>query len=1207
MKRLLSMFCAVILLVISITSSVIFVGAASAPISGKVLAFDGSDTQDFNDEVMAVEVSGYPLSPVFDRGCYQFSTNRELIAGRPSAQLGCASVATGYSGYNAIAVYVSIPETANTVSIQMQFAFGNTGIDLYSIPDLGKPYYKYSKSGLSADTIGGDEWFKSVSFTGGFDGYVIFPFSSFTTDFSAQPNVLNFYNVWAQEEGDVTVGGFKLSSVMLANLPGDPSDIADQVQLEGETDPVDLFYKPVAAEVMTWDSQDTTAFAATTMTPDADIALSPVFTNGAYTIGALTSDLLSGQLGGKAMLSKTGYNSLAFYVSIPETENTIALQMQFFFGDAGLEVSSLLNNGAPYYLYDKNGISPRTAVSTGYECLFEFAGGYEGYVIVPFSSMANADAATKSKVCNFYYLWARETGDAASVGSFNISGLMVLNTPKNPLGLGDTVLLNGQSTPTKLMPDKTAPVFSGDVTIKSRLFNAITVEWMTAVDNQSSNAHISYKVYKNTDLNALKTAVEGKTATVEASVTGKTYATVSGLTASTAYYFAIEAADQAGNTAVLYSDALSTKEAPPSEHPIANTEHFTMPSPAVGNISQVGYNVELKTYDAVLSGQTVVAINTADASLFGLTQYAYIGAAEYYDFTPYNAAALYVKIPETMNNVSLQLMFALNNDAELVDDTKYAYLNPGSNIYLYDVNTGEKVYTKAVGHPLAETIVVVGAPSGFEGYVIVPTDSMSVNVSQCTKIANLFLVRPMETGMAETCGAISIGELTALNLKDTEIEKYELIDSKVDDKVPGGAEAENNTDGDISGVLQAESVKVSINTPLITGSRKDDVTAQQVENLSGWLFDKMWRFGVKSGAESISNNADLSPVAGISLSTESVALFAEGGAMFYVKMPENASVDNVLQVTFAITSGGITTWDKAQEGKAYYTLAKGESDWEAANVGSNNYENGTNHGFKLTPGFEGYVFVPSESMGSPEGKISMVVIYLEEFGAQTGDFYFGSLLSAQQSRLTRDGVVLDGRKYIQNLFTGARMEHADTFPLPVTFTEGQILNTIPSATTDSLVIELPSGNDIGATYANLKWNACDGAAKYRVDLFTTTYTENGIAYVFIKSETVDTNSFRLDGLVADNRYAAQVRALTADGREIAVYEKRMFTTSNTYGSGGDNGEGEDDGDGGGDGENAPIVDTGVKDSVHIAIIAVCLSLCIAFFACANKKIMLKDR
>ena len=180
--------------------------------------------------------------------------------------------------------------------------------------------------------------------------------------------------------------------------------------------------------------------------------------------------------------------------------------------------------------------------------------------------------------------------------------------------------------------------------------------------------------------------------------------------------------------------------------------------------------------------------------------------------------------------------------------------------------------------------------------------------------------------MADTCGTIAIGELTALHFSAEEMEKYQESGSATTEKIPGGKDADDASDGVIDSVLQVESSQVSFNTPYINGPRAEDISAQRVDNLTGWLFDKMWQIGVNAGAAPIEKNSDLAPVAGVTFSTEVVKVSATGGLMFYVKMPENASADNVLQVTFAITAGGITNWNKAQDGSTYFTLAKGEKD-----------------------------------------------------------------------------------------------------------------------------------------------------------------------------------------------------------------------------------------------------------------------------------------
>ncbi len=129
--------------------------------------------------------------------------------------------------------------------------------------------------------------------------------------------------------------------------------------------------------------------------------------------------------------------------------------------------------------------------------------------------------------------------------------------PYSFYGIG--VFSSAEDAVTYFSTDETSPVFPDDQEVTlSRIGDSVStvVSWEAATDNLFDMDTITYRVFAAP---AAITAENLGSATVIANVTGTATATVNNLTPSTAYYFAVEAADPSGNTAVWYgSDPLTT-------------------------------------------------------------------------------------------------------------------------------------------------------------------------------------------------------------------------------------------------------------------------------------------------------------------------------------------------------------------------------------------------------------------------------------------------------------------------------------------------------------------------------------------------------------------------------------------------------------------------------------------------------------------------
>ena len=97
--------------------------------------------------------------------------------------------------------------------------------------------------------------------------------------------------------------------------------------------------------------------------------------------------------------------------------------------------------------------------------------------------------------------------------------------------------------------DITPPTFAANAQITAATSSSLSVSWDAASDDTTAAEQIVYKVYASTS--AFGGTLSGEPL---ATVTGTTSAELTGLTANTAYYLAIAAIDEAGNSAVWYGE-----------------------------------------------------------------------------------------------------------------------------------------------------------------------------------------------------------------------------------------------------------------------------------------------------------------------------------------------------------------------------------------------------------------------------------------------------------------------------------------------------------------------------------------------------------------------------------------------------------------------------------------------------------------------------
>ena len=140
--------------------------------------------------------------------------------------------------------------------------------------------------------------------------------------------------------------------------------------------------------------------------------------------------------------------------------------------------------------------------------------------------------------------------------------------------------------------------------------------------------------------------------------------------------------------------------------------------------------------------------------------------------------------------------------------------------------------------------------------------------------------------------------------------------------------------------------------------------------------------------------------------------------MFYVKAPK--AVGGVSHLWMNICYNNSTKWSSLKSGKEYFTLKKGEKSWKNASVSAD-------QDLSLTGEFEGWVRIPWTSFEADLSNATLTNVRMQfrDFGGDYGAGYVGAFMVATNSVMSYDGVVVDARNKIQNLFTAADMTEDD--------------------------------------------------------------------------------------------------------------------------------------------------------------------------------------
>ncbi len=431
---------------------------------------------------------------------------------------------------------------------------------------------------------------------------------------------------------------------------------------------------------------------------------------------------------------------------------------------------------------------------------------------------------------------------------------------------------------------------------------------------------------------------------------------------------------------------------------------------------------------------------------------------------------------------------------------------------------------------------------GFEGYIYIPFSSFGTKPSND---ANLIQIRfqcrdfggdlgdfVVSSFMLTTIDPLSVADPTLVTLEGTEQEVNIFT---------GEAPSNSSTIDGVATAVQLPYLDTYTLNAEFTGDSTVELLSipansfslKVVDNLTAVSDYPLFKFDSLEGKPAITGNTVDNTKSAITVSGFNRHLAGCDAVMFYVKMP---------------TSGGQSTiycnlrvdgneWPKVIKDKPFYTLEKGKTKWKKSTAAGPLQ-------LDLPSGFEGWVRVPLKSF---EGDLSNatlleIILRIQDFGGDYGPAYIGSFLVATNDIISKDGIVIDDRKIIQNLFTGAEMKKEDVEPTvdpiepPV---PGDVFIELPVATTDKLV-DYPEDSDISDTTVTLHWDPIEGAASYQVDVYETSSGVGGLLFTYRKSVSTNTNSVSIDGLTAEMRYSCVVHALGADNAVLATYDSVSF-------------------------------------------------------------------
>jgi hypothetical protein len=241
------------------------------------------------------------------------------------------------------------------------------------------------------------------------------------------------------------------------------------------------------------------------------------------------------------------------------------------------------------------------------------------YKVVQASSSAAIDTVAEADAATVTMAWAVNTLTTTVTGLSSSTTYYFAVLVKD--AAGNEALYAPASVATSAAADTTAPVTGTAVSFSSTTATGTTVSWGAASDNVTAAASLSYKVVQASSSAAIDTVAEADAATVTMAWTANTTSYgVTGLTATTTYYFAVLVKDAVGNEALYAPVSVTTSAAadttPPTLSSVSSSGAAATAVTLAATSSEAGtmYYVVTTSSTAPTATQVVAGQNDSGAS-----------------------------------------------------------------------------------------------------------------------------------------------------------------------------------------------------------------------------------------------------------------------------------------------------------------------------------------------------------------------------------------------------------------------------------------------------------------------------------------------------------------------------------------------------------------------------------------------------------------
>lgn len=270
------------------------------------------------------------------------------------------------------------------------------------------------------------------------------------------------------------------------------------------------------------------------------------------------------------------------------------------------------------------------------------------------------------------------------------------------------------------------------------------------------------------------------------------------------------------------------------------------------------------------------------------------------------------------------------------------------------------------------------------------------------------------------------------------------------------------------------------------------------------------------------------------------------GIMFYVKCAAPHKEDTErsrLQMTLYSEGDGGVKYTKLGDGKTVKILEKGAKKWATAPSADGNI-------LVLPANFEGYILYDLKDMtvapiteDLENRSLISAHFAFHAVGGDAGACYLDAMYAVTDMGQKDILMSLNGCD-VYNLATGAPATREDLLEKGPEI--GEVFDDIPEATLDKTVHEVGEA-DLTDTSVKLSWDAVDGAAAYRVDVFRTEAASDGISikYVCAASQKTTDTSLTVSGLSASMRYYVVVSVLDAFDGVTDIFGYQRFMTADS--------------------------------------------------------------